>query len=381
MRHSFFTFMLVFLFSISSKAQHLDTLVDVGGYKLHFSIMKGEGIPILFEESGTFVGPPWNGTLELIHQVTGTTLIRYHRAGFGKSELNPKETDDAKFGIINSIEELETGLAKLGYDGDIILVGHAYGAFMSTLYAARHPEKVRYVVMVNGLLADYITDERLAQSGPVERDEDNLGQYYLRTNMPNTVRIMRQTDIPPAIPVIDLVAGIPIYFMTDEDFEEWKNVHQDFVAAQPNRKGIVAHGSGHYIFKDNAALFVNTVVKAYAETLNEKQKAPIFNRLLEMNMELANEAKKKEMEYLHSEASFHQLGNALMKSRELEKALEVFKLNALLFPESWKVYDSYAGALLEANRKTEAIAMYEKSVALNPDNETGKKILEKIKQE
>src|SRR5690606_35839518 len=145
---------------------------------------------------GTFAGPPWNGTLDLIHKVTGTTLITYDRSGFGKSELNPNETDPAQFGILNGIEELERALAKLGYDGDIILVGHSYGAFYSTLYAARHPEKVKYVVMANAQLAGYWTDDRLAQAEPVKKDEIPLGDYYLRSNFPNTVRIIRQAEIP-----------------------------------------------------------------------------------------------------------------------------------------------------------------------------------------
>jgi len=33
----------------STQAQTLDTLIDVGGYQLHFVILKGKGIPILFE--------------------------------------------------------------------------------------------------------------------------------------------------------------------------------------------------------------------------------------------------------------------------------------------------------------------------------------------
>ena len=37
------------LISFGIKSQTIDTLVDVGGYKLHFNIIKGKGIPILFE--------------------------------------------------------------------------------------------------------------------------------------------------------------------------------------------------------------------------------------------------------------------------------------------------------------------------------------------
>ena len=37
------------LISSVSKSQAIDTMIDVGGYKLHFNIIRGKGIPILFE--------------------------------------------------------------------------------------------------------------------------------------------------------------------------------------------------------------------------------------------------------------------------------------------------------------------------------------------
>ena len=160
MKKNIWILLLLLSISINVQSQILDTLVDVGGYKLHFNIKKGKGTPILFEHGGTFKGPPWNNTLDLIHKITGATLITYDWSGFGKSELNPNESEDDEFGIINGMEELETALNKLGYDEDIILVGHAFGALYAMIYAARNPEKIKYMVLLNGHLRDYWTDER-----------------------------------------------------------------------------------------------------------------------------------------------------------------------------------------------------------------------------
>jgi len=60
--------------------------------------------------------------------------------------------------------------------------------------------------------------------------------------------------------------------------------------------------------------------------------------------------------------------------------LEVFKLNTLLYPASFNTYDSYAEALAGAGKKEDAIKMYQKSITLNPQNEGGKKALEKLKE-
>ena len=60
------------------------------------------------------------------------------------------------------------------------------------------------------------------------------------------------------------------------------------------------------------------------------------------------------------------------------EAIEIFKLNMQLFPGSWNVYDSYGEALLKVGQKEEAIKMYKKSIELNPKNEGGKEVLEKL---
>ncbi len=43
---------------------------------------------------------------------------------------------------------------------------------------------------------------------------------------------------------------------------------------------------------------------------------------------------------------------------QIKNALEIFKLNVYLFPNSWNAYDSYGEVLLKDNNKEEAIKMY-----------------------
>ena len=81
-----------------------------------------------------------------------------------------------------------------------------------------------------------------------------------------------------------------------------------------------------------------------------------------------------------SEQDLNTLGYSFLGNEELDKALEVFKITTILFPDSFNAYDSYGEALLKANRKVEAIEMYEKSIELNPKNELGKKVLLQLKQ-
>jgi CubicO group peptidase (beta-lactamase class C family) len=61
-----------------------------------------------------------------------------------------------------------------------------------------------------------------------------------------------------------------------------------------------------------------------------------------------------------------------------EMALEVFKLATFIFPDSFNTYDSYGQLLRDSGKKDDAILMYKKSIALNPGNEDGKRILAEL---
>jgi CubicO group peptidase (beta-lactamase class C family) len=100
--------------------------------------------------------------------------------------------------------------------------------------------------------------------------------------------------------------------------------------------------------------------------------------------------KKDSLHYYLSEDEMNLLGYAFLggpnnpnpyhfpETPKYAEAIETFKLNMELFPDSWNVYDSYGEALLAVGRKEEAINMYQKSVTLNPENEGGKKILKTL---
>ncbi len=362
-------------------AQRLDTLIDVGGYKLHFNILKGTGTPILFESGSRAWSTDWDTVLPSIYKVIGTTLITYDRAGFGKSEINTKDTSSLNHGIENGISELEIALEKLGYKGDIILVCHSYGGFYTTLFAARNPDKVKYVVRLDANLVAAYTDDNLQKYHSFKAERSTgLGMYYETINFQNTVKLMRKTGFPANVPVIDIIAGIPYHNKSKQQIDEFEKAHVDFVNDKPNRQLIRAGGSQHDIKYDNPGLVISSVIKAYATTLDEKQKTEILNRTLDNAIELANQNKQGEVEYINSVNNLNELGYSFMEKGELKKALETFKLNVLLFPDDWNVYDSYGEALLNANNKTEAIKMYQKSLALNPDNENAKEVLMKLKK-
>lgn len=87
---------------------------------------------------------------------------------------------------------------------------------------------------------------------------------------------------------------------------------------------------------------------------------------------------KDQETYNLSEDEINGIGYQLMAEGKSEEALQVFKLNVDEFPESFNVYDSYAEALMNLGQKDAAIENYRKSVEMNPANQNGIDMLEKL---
>lgn len=359
--------------------QPIDTLLDVGGYKLNFTIWKGKGTPILFEAGGGEDATTWKNILKPLAAITQTTLIAYDRTGFGKSTF-----DSSKHGIVNGITGLEIGLKKLGYTGNLIYVAHSQGGLYGMLYAARHPHQVKAAVFLDATTPCFYEPVRLSETqqsidsqNTASRKASNPGAYYQGADFSTNINTLRNVVFPTHIPVFDLVADDPP-FSDNTEITDWKRCHQEFVRLSPNRIGLTAYGCGHFIFADNPSLVIQAISKMYIATLAKTNQDEVLKRALAYSMNAANTSRQEELVYRHSEADLNAWGYSLLQQGALEKALAVFKLNVELHPDSWNVYDSYGEALLKNGQKEQAIIMYRKSIELNPGSKHRKKVLEEL---
>jgi Flp pilus assembly protein TadD len=81
------------------------------------------------------------------------------------------------------------------------------------------------------------------------------------------------------------------------------------------------------------------------------------------------------------ENRLNSLGYRFMGEKKYQEAIAVFKLNVELYPKSWNVYDSLGEAYMMNGDKEPAIANYEKSLALNPNNTNGAQRLKKLREQ
>lgn len=138
-------------------------------------------------------------------------------------------------------------------------------------------------------------------------------------------------------------------------------------------RGLHPEGLNAFYVLNNGTIYhgKRSLAKDYAVTLHQKgvDAAAVF----------FNEFKTDTAHYFMDEKELNRLGYDLMNDGFMNQAMEAFKLNTLLYPASFNTYDSYAEALAGAGKKEDAIKMYQKSIALNPQNEGGKKALKQLK--
>lgn len=117
-------------------------MVDIGGYRLHMHV-EGEGTPTVILDSGAGgIGLAWELIRPAIAKVT--RVVTYDRAGLGWSDPSPKSR---KADVM--AEELHAMLVNANIPAPYILVGHSLGGPVARQFAAKYPNEVAGLVMVD----------------------------------------------------------------------------------------------------------------------------------------------------------------------------------------------------------------------------------------
>ncbi len=116
-------------------------LVDIGGRRLHLW-REGEGGPTVVVAPS--LAEPGHGWAEVQrHLAERTTVVLYDRAGLGWSDPGPWPTGR------RMADDLHALLGAASIPPPYVLVGHSLGGLLVRLYAARYPEQVAGLVLVD----------------------------------------------------------------------------------------------------------------------------------------------------------------------------------------------------------------------------------------
>jgi tetratricopeptide (TPR) repeat protein len=183
---------------------------------------------------------------------------------------------------------------------------------------------------------------------------------------------------------------LEVYFKNAELFLKWRGAEtikplkvaeNTFFVKEMNEKiEFVTDNSGNHSISlvpkeknDTITLF---------KKLKDGEKIPIeYIESNEFDKALEAYLKIKETDSLDTaidENDLNSRGYKYLRSNNYKASINIFKVNAALYPESANVYDSLAEAYMKSGDTIQAISNYEKSLKLDSGNQRAKRMINKL---
>ena len=255
-------------------------LIDVGDHRLYLSCT-GSGEPTVILEpglGGTSAAWGWIAPTVAAH----TRVCVYDRAGRGRSDPSPDPQDGDQIAT-----DLHTLLERAGVTGPLVMVGHSLGGLYVLDYAARYPQQVAGMVLLDATpptaftalpeypgIYDMLTTASglfpgLARLGVTQLINDmsdaelpTQAGNQLRADLSTAGQARSQRDELAMVPTMMAQAGavtdlgdLPLYVLTaPEDTQtNWLQPQIALAALSDNSIHLVVAGASHQSLLDNQA--------------------------------------------------------------------------------------------------------------------------------
>lgn len=242
-------------FGASSPTDAASHRVDIGGYKLNVRCA-GEGSPTVILDAGAGdTLETWDWVVPDVQRFT--RVCAYDRAGLGRSAPGPLPRTSERI-----VDELRTLLVRARVPGPYVLVGHSFGGLNVRLYAARNPELVAGVVLVDATPEDFpeaVTALRTRFETEKLRTALGLAPAALRSEldaMSESAAAVRAAP-PTAVPVIALTSALGDEAPSERTL--WAELQRRLARSFPHGRQVIAGRSGHYIQFDQPELVVDAI--------------------------------------------------------------------------------------------------------------------------
>ena len=255
-------------------------LIDVGDHRLFLSCT-GSGEPTVILEPGLGgTSAAWGWIAPTV--ATHTRVCVYDRAGRGRSEPSPSPQDGDQIAT-----DLHTLLERADITGPLVMVGHSLGGLYVLDYAARYPQQVAGMVLLDATpptaftaLPDYpgiydmLTTLTGLFPGLARLGVNNLVNSFGDAELPAQTRDQVRADLSTAgqarserdelamVPtmmaqardVTDL-GDLPLYVLTApvDTQTNWLAPQMDLAALSDNSVHLVVAGASHQSLLDNQA--------------------------------------------------------------------------------------------------------------------------------
>jgi pimeloyl-ACP methyl ester carboxylesterase len=204
MSKGFLCFGLVVVSMAGCSGNTTGSMVDIGGRSLYLDC-RGQGSPTVILETGlTSDTTAWD---DVIDPIAGFTRVcAYDRANNGLSDEVGLHSGD------QSVSDLEKLLAAKKIEPPYVLVAWSFGGPISRLYAARHPDDVSGIVLVDTDPVDY-----RSEGSPFVPNDVRDRSYWASENdekldLDGTLDLVREESTPGSFddhPLVILTPSVP----------------------------------------------------------------------------------------------------------------------------------------------------------------------------
>ena len=262
-------------FLFATLTAHADPLAPpdrlaVGAYQMQVA-SAGSGPYTVIFESG--FGTDLRARRKVAPEIAKTArVLRYSRAGYGQSDARPEPRT-----LLQSSLELDQVIAAAGLRPPFILVGQSYGGLLVRAFAARHPDWVAGMVLVDPSDERFSPALRKIDAARVDQDHTHFTAIVPAKFRPEFDAIKPVLDgvfpVPgtlPDVPVVVLTSmqriDAPEFFLeTAPARTVLHGLHADFAQRFRDGSHVTTERSGHNIQLDEPELVIAAVQQVIAK--------------------------------------------------------------------------------------------------------------------
>lgn len=244
--------------------------ITVGNYQVQMASAGSGRYTVIFESGfGTGMGT-WRKVAPEVAKSART--VTYSRAGHGTSDARQEART-----LLQSSEELDQLISAAKLSPPFILVGHSYGGLLARAFAARHPDQVAGMVLVDPADEGFNPALRKLDAARAAADDKQFAAIVPAKFQPELQQLQPVLDsgrFPlagklPDVPVVVLTsvkqADKPEFFLeTPEAVAIKRGLHADFLRQFSNGAQVTTDKSGHNIQMEQPELVIAAVEKVIA---------------------------------------------------------------------------------------------------------------------
>ncbi len=404
LRRSLLTAVLLLFASVTGPAAATEGLpegmrsgtIDVDGGSLYYEIAGSGGKSLILIHDGLLHREVYDGQFAPFAE--HFTVVRYDRRGYGRSpapEAPYSDLDD----LFRLFDVLKIEKASL--------LGMSAGGRLSVDFTLAHPDRVEALVLVGPVVSGLgFTDHFFSRGGRQTLDDRtdaaSLGRFYtmedpyefapettaarerawalLQANLQNLDfsrgRLLQRP--PSAIGRLGEIAVPTLIVVGEHDIPDVHAHTGALEAGIPGARRVIVRGAGHIVpmerpeeFNDAALGFLKGAEFYAALRAGDAARAAAVARRLRAADPGFTPAPENEL---------NAAGYRFLQEGRPAEAVEIFRLNAELHPDSWNAWDSLGEGQAAAGETEAAIASYRKSLELNPDNANGRQAIERLEE-